>query len=178
MSSIQSSVSISYTPALVSHNNKKCFKKRNQDLKALLFIPQKCFTKRESVIAKYQNISQVYSHPSQTSKIKLFTKIVNGFQSFNIFTNNSILDVWLGSECNCAFIEDQYQGSNKICAKHVWWSRPVQSMYGVHLFTLIYYCDSPWKNNNEITLNHSSYLWKSWQILKHLDTQSSRRALG
>ena len=36
---------------------------------------------------------------SQTSKMELFAKIVNGFQLSTIFTKKSILDVWLSSEC-------------------------------------------------------------------------------
>ena len=37
------------------------------------------------------------SEHSQTSKIELFSKIVNGFPPLTILTKSSILDVWLGS---------------------------------------------------------------------------------
>ena len=36
--------------------------------------------------------------PSQTSKMKLFLKIVNSFLSLTIFTKSSILYIWLSSE--------------------------------------------------------------------------------
>ena len=36
--------------------------------------------------------------PSQTSKMELFAKIINGFQLLNIFAKISILDVRLGFE--------------------------------------------------------------------------------
>ena len=39
-----------------------------------------------------------YSKPNQTSKMEFFAKINNGFHPLTIFTKNSILDVWLGSE--------------------------------------------------------------------------------
>ena len=35
---------------------------------------------------------------SQTSKMELFAKIVNGWKPLFIFTKGSILDLWLGSE--------------------------------------------------------------------------------
>ena len=41
----------------------------------------------------------VYWGPSQTCKMALFAKIVNGWKTLNIFAKSSILDVWLGSEC-------------------------------------------------------------------------------
>ena len=43
-------------------------------------------------------VSEAYSEPSQTSKIELFEKVVNGFQPLTIFEKSSILDVWQGSE--------------------------------------------------------------------------------
>ena len=39
-----------------------------------------------------------YSEPSQTSKMELFSKIVNGGKLLAIFPKSSILDVWQGSE--------------------------------------------------------------------------------
>ena len=42
---------------------------------------------------------ETHSTPSQTSKIELFTKIVNGWKFFTIFAKSSIVDVWLSSEC-------------------------------------------------------------------------------
>ena len=44
------------------------------------------------------SIPEVYSEASQTSKIKLFVKIVNGFQPLTIFVKSSILNVWQASE--------------------------------------------------------------------------------
>ena len=41
---------------------------------------------------------EAYSQPSQTSKMEVFTKIVNGFQPFTVFIKSSILDIWLGYE--------------------------------------------------------------------------------
>ena len=37
--------------------------------------------------------TEVYSEPSQTSKIECFPKIVNGYKSLIIFVKSSILDV-------------------------------------------------------------------------------------
>ena len=42
--------------------------------------------------------SEVYSEPSQISKMKRFVKMVNGFQPFTIFAKRSILDLRLGFE--------------------------------------------------------------------------------
>ena len=42
-----------------------------------------------------------HSEPSQTSKVELFAKIVNGSKSLIAFTRRSILDDWLGSEYAC-----------------------------------------------------------------------------
>ena len=38
--------------------------------------------------------AEVYSEPCQISKIKLFVKIVNGFQQLTIFAKSSTLDVF------------------------------------------------------------------------------------
>ena len=43
--------------------------------------------------------TQAHSKPSQTSRIELFARIVNGFKPRTIFTETSILDVWLGCQC-------------------------------------------------------------------------------
>ena len=42
--------------------------------------------------------SDAYSEPCQTSKMKVFTKIVNGFSFLTIFAKISTLDVWQDSE--------------------------------------------------------------------------------
>ena len=42
-----------------------------------------------------------HSEPSQTSKVELFAKIVNGSKSLIAFTRRSILDDWFGSEYAC-----------------------------------------------------------------------------
>ena len=43
--------------------------------------------------------SEAYSEPYQTSKMKLFGKMVKGFRPLTNFTNSSILDVSEGPEC-------------------------------------------------------------------------------
>ena len=43
--------------------------------------------------------SETYSEQSQTSKIKIFAKTVNGFQQLTRFAKTLILDVCQGSEC-------------------------------------------------------------------------------
>ena len=40
----------------------------------------------------------VYPETCQSSTMKLFPKIVNGFKPLIIFGKNSILDVWQGSK--------------------------------------------------------------------------------
>ena len=42
--------------------------------------------------------AKAYSEPSRTSKMGLFTKIVNGRKPLNIFAKRSIVDVRQGSE--------------------------------------------------------------------------------
>ena len=42
--------------------------------------------------------AESYSQTSQTSKMKLFTKIVNGFHLLTILEKLSILDIWLDSD--------------------------------------------------------------------------------
>ena len=44
------------------------------------------------------NIPELYSGPSWTFEIELFSKIVNGKEPLNIFKKSSFLDFWLGSE--------------------------------------------------------------------------------
>ena len=39
----------------------------------------------------------MYLESNQTSKIEHFVEIINSFEPLTIFTENSILDVWLGS---------------------------------------------------------------------------------
>ena len=48
-------------------------------------------------------IPEACSEPCQLSKMKCFTKMLNGFQPLSIFAKRSILDVWQGSEYVCAF---------------------------------------------------------------------------
>ena len=49
----------------------------------------------EGMVSKIIKVpdSEVYSEPSQTSKMKCFVKIANGFQSLTVFAKSSILDV-------------------------------------------------------------------------------------
>ena len=56
--------------------------------------------------------SEVYSEPSQTSKMEIFAKIVNSQKSWTIFTESSILDVQLGSEYVSA---SSFSGTFYIC---------------------------------------------------------------
>ena len=46
-----------------------------------------------------KHLSEAYSEPCQTSKMKFFGKMVKDFQSLNILTKNSILGVLRGPEC-------------------------------------------------------------------------------
>ena len=46
-----------------------------------------------------KHLSEAYVEPYQTSKMKLFAKMVKGFQPLTIFTKSFILDVWQGPEC-------------------------------------------------------------------------------
>ena len=46
----------------------------------------------------YEHITDAYSESSQTSKMELFAKKINGFQPVTIFAKNSTLDARLGSE--------------------------------------------------------------------------------
>ena len=52
--------------------------------------------------------SGAYSEHSRISKMRLFEKIVNGFQPLTIFAKNSTLDVWLASECAFELWKSQY----------------------------------------------------------------------
>ena len=45
-----------------------------------------------------QEVTEAHSEQSQTSKMKIFAKIVNGWESLRIFAKSLILDVCLGSE--------------------------------------------------------------------------------
>ena len=47
----------------------------------------------------FQYSTEAYPEPSQTSKMELFAKIVNGFYPLTIFGKSFILDIWLGSVC-------------------------------------------------------------------------------
>ena len=51
---------------------------------------------------------EAYSEHSQTSKIKLFAKIVHGSRSFIIFARRSVLD---GSEYACSVRKKEQFGS-------------------------------------------------------------------
>ena len=42
-----------------------------------------------------------HSEPSQTSKVELFVKIVNGSKSLIVFARSPILDDWFGFEYTC-----------------------------------------------------------------------------
>ena len=42
--------------------------------------------------------SEAYLEPCQTSKIDIFAKIINGFQSLTTFTESSFTDIWQGYE--------------------------------------------------------------------------------
>lgn len=58
--------------------------------------PRNCFEFNSAWFWGYQETNV---EPSQTSKIKFFAKIVNGFQLITVFPKTSILDIWLRSEC-------------------------------------------------------------------------------
>ena len=44
----------------------------------------------------------MFSESCQTSKIKRFAKIANGYKALAVFAKHPILDVWQGSECASA----------------------------------------------------------------------------
>ena len=46
----------------------------------------------------WEDNSEAYSEPCQTSKMEVFEKITNGFSFLVIFAKSSILDVWQDSE--------------------------------------------------------------------------------
>ena len=46
----------------------------------------------------------MHSEPSQTSKMEIYAKIVNGRELLTIFAKSFILDVWLGSEYVSVYI--------------------------------------------------------------------------
>ena len=48
--------------------------------------------------------TEVYSEPSQTSKMETFAKTVNGLKPLNILANRYILDVWLDYECTSSIL--------------------------------------------------------------------------
>ena len=52
----------------------------------------------ENIMAKPNFPTEEYWEPSQTSKMKLFVKIVKGLQPLTNFAKSSILDIWLGTE--------------------------------------------------------------------------------
>ena len=52
-------------------------------------------------VAKF---SEAYSESSQRTKTEHFVEIVNSFEPLTIFTENSILDVWLGYEYNSSSV--------------------------------------------------------------------------
>ena len=68
-----------------SGNVKRIFKCETQ----LIFIQKGSFIKT----------AEVYWKSSQASKMELFVKILNGFQSLTMFSKSSVLDVCQCSEC-------------------------------------------------------------------------------
>ena len=53
--------------------------------------------------------TEAYSKPSQTFKMKVSTKIVEGLKQLNISAKSSIFDVWLGSESVCVKVDVEHQ---------------------------------------------------------------------
>ena len=45
------------------------------------------------------HLSEAYSEPYTTSKMRFFEKMVEDFQPLTIFTKSFFLDVWQGPEC-------------------------------------------------------------------------------
>ena len=63
-------------------------------------LDTKCsFVCSNFVLFQIIQIAEVYSESSQTSKMKLFAKRVNGLQLLTIFAKASILDVRVGFDC-------------------------------------------------------------------------------
>ena len=57
-----------------------------------------CKSQNHINVSHLVSIPEMYSGLFQTSKMKIFVKIVNGWKSLSIFPKSSILDVWLASE--------------------------------------------------------------------------------
>ena len=84
---------------------------------------------RKDSITGFRVASDEYSEPSRTSKLELFSKIVNGWKPLTIFAESFILDVRLGSKYVSEhyafsfffFFEKKNQGSQH-CVKsvHMW----------------------------------------------------------
>ena len=64
--------------------------------------------------------SEAYSEPCQTSKMEVFTKIVNGFSFLTIFAKSSILDVWQDSEFPCKPRKDLRKKLHLRCLAGSW----------------------------------------------------------
>ena len=69
---------------------KNCLAQTNDFIKMCICIPTRKFV--------YQCYSKAYSNSSQTSKMKLFANIVNGFQPLAISAKSSFSDIRLSSE--------------------------------------------------------------------------------
>ena len=63
----------------------------------------------------YLPASEVHSESSQTSKLKLFMKIIKEWKPLTTFKKSFIIDVWLGSECNCVIYASMWY----VCMKTV-----------------------------------------------------------
>ena len=79
----------------------------------------------------------MYSEPSQTSKMKLFAKIIKGFQQLTIFVERSILDVQLCSEYAC---ETFFEKFDEIPWKNLLWISFFSSDGASSVATLIKKC--------------------------------------
>ena len=60
-----------------------------------------------------------HSEPSQTSKVELFVKIVNGSKSLIVFARSSILDDWFGSEYACFVRKKEHFVSISVSSRFV-----------------------------------------------------------
>ena len=69
--------------------------------------------------------SDVYSEPSQRSKMEPFIKINNGFQPLTILAKSSILDVWLDGKS--VYFSLSLKINDAACFFMLWWSSSLES---------------------------------------------------
>ena len=92
---------------------------------------------RKDSITGFRVASDEYSEPSRTSKLELFSKIVNGWKPLTIFAESFILDVRLGSE----YVSEHYAFSffffflkNRIKVLNTVWKVSICGVFLIRIF--------------------------------------------